>query len=123
MKNLFFLLALSWALTSYISESESSFKAGVFSACTCADNQAYKSQIKVSFMADNQFEIIDTRNPSVVATTVGTWEISKKQHIQLFPKNEMNFSDKWKLEKDGTCIKSRKGLNWIRLCNIEQCAN
>lgn len=72
---------------------------------------------ELSLNADKTFHYVNNSVPGKAIDVTGTWEqkgtsIILKNYSSAFPIN-----DKWKLDGD-KCLKSRKGLEFTRLCNL-----
>lgn len=72
---------------------------------------------ELSLNADNTFHYVNNSVPGKAIDVTGTWEqngdrIRLSNYTSPFP-----IHDKWKVDSYG-CLKSRKGMEFTRLCNI-----
>lgn len=72
---------------------------------------------ELSLNADKTFHYVNNSVPGKAIDVTGTWEqtgnrIKLNHYSSQFPIN-----DTWKVDSYG-CLKSRKGLEFTRLCNI-----
>lgn len=72
---------------------------------------------ELSLNADHTFHYVNTSVPGKSIDVTGTWEqhgdkIKLSHYSSKFPIN-----DTWKMDSYG-CLKSRKGLEFTRLCNL-----
>ncbi len=83
-----------------------------FGVCANAEN----SLVNLKLLNDGTFCYKDQSK-----STNGTWQQTGNKVI-LEPCNEIkDFRNVWKLEKDNLAIKSRLGMSFYRLVNLEKC--
>jgi hypothetical protein len=91
-----------------------------YGVCGCVSESNTKCTFKLELNEDKSFHYIDQSGSSKIDIT-GKW-LSAGRSIQLtgFSDN-MKIHDQWKIDKEGNCIQSRKGLEFVRLCNLGLC--
>jgi hypothetical protein len=62
---------------------------------------------------------LDKTNADELIDLNGNWEQKGNQIILKDYPNEVSIHNVWKIDKNGKCLKSRKGLNFRRLCYLE----
>ena len=76
------------------------------------------NHIVLTLKSDHTFTYTDYSNPSKRIDTQGDW-IEKKGKIVLFNyESEFEFHDQWKIVKNGSFAKSRKGMLFYTLCRL-----
>ena len=71
---------------------------------------------RIELNADNTFHYIDNTKPSNPIDITGTWE-STNSEVHLIDVNNRKVMDDLQIERDGKCLKARKGLAFYTLCN------
>lgn len=74
------------------------------------------SHIKLSILEDHTFHYYNVSDPKQKVDVKGKWSLEKNKIILTDYGTEVSIHDKWKMEDDCNCIKSRKGLNFYRIC-------
>ncbi|MFC5271759.1 hypothetical protein [Adhaeribacter terreus] len=79
-------------------------------------NYPVKYELKIN--ADHTFTYQDFTNPNNKIEARGIWEL-KNDKLLLQEKSEaFPYGTKWKIEKDGKAVRTRKGLEFIRLAKL-----
>ena len=77
--------------------------------------------IELSLNADGSFHYQNRFDPGHVVDVRGNW-VRKGKGIVLEGYGEgVKIHRKWKLAGSDACLKSRKGLYWVRLCDLGTC--
>lgn len=72
---------------------------------------------ELSLNADNTFHYVNNSVPGKAIDTKGIWEQKGNTITLSHYTSEFPINDKWKIDSYH-CLKSRKGLEFTRLCNI-----
>ncbi len=91
---------------------------GVYGVCS----EPLPFTFELSLNADKTFHYVNNSVPGKAIDTKGTWEqkgntITLSHYTSEFPINKT-----WKMDGEA-CLKSRKGLEFTRLCAISKGAN
>jgi hypothetical protein len=78
----------------------------------------YPGKLELKINADKTFTYQDFSDPNNKIEARGTWELEDNKiilqdHTATFP-----YRSKWKIEKDGRAVRSRKGLEFIRFAKF-----
>jgi hypothetical protein len=76
------------------------------------------SQIKLTINADHTFSYQDFSTPDQKILVKGNWTSQGRKLILKEEGTTMNFHNVWTFSKNGDAAKSRKGLEFYRLCKI-----
>jgi hypothetical protein len=79
--------------------------------------EALPFTFELSLNADNTFHYVNNSVPGKAIDTKGTWEQKGNTITLSHYTSEFPINDKWKMDSYH-CLKSRKGLEFTRLCNI-----
>lgn len=118
MKQLLFLpILLSVVLLSSFSGREHPAKSISAAGVYGVSREPLPFVFELSLNADKTFHYVNNSVPGKAIDVSGTWEqtgekIKLSNYTSPFPIN-----DTWKVDSYG-CLKSRKGLEFTRLCNI-----
>ena len=99
---------------------KSSDLAGVYGVCYCAEANDEQVSVRLSLFGDMSYHYIDNSS-SQKLNIRGRWEMKGNSIRLVSEKGTQKFHVSWKAEKKSPCIKSRKGLTFYRLCNVEKC--
>ncbi len=94
---------------------------GVYGVCSCENYSNNSTRVELIINEDNTFQYFDNSNPSKTIDVKGHWALN---HNTIFLKDyisETAIHNKWTIDKNEKCLKSRKGLYTIRLCHIKSC--
>ena len=73
------------------------------------------SQVTLQLKPDGTFRYID-RTAQPVLDVRGKW-LQQGHHVVLGEHNaDVKIHDRWKMDREYPCLKSRKGMEWRRLC-------
>jgi hypothetical protein len=120
MKTVFLFSAITFSLmlmsfNKHRDPNSTKTAAGVYGVSA----EALPFTFELSLNADNTFHYVNNSVPGKAIDTKGTWEqkgnnITLSNYTSEFPINKT-----WKMDGD-QCLKSRKGLEFTRLCNIQK---
>lgn len=71
---------------------------------------------KIELNADHSFHYIDNTKPSNLIDITGTWTIENNE-VHLLDVNNRKVMDELSIEREGKCLKARKGMAFYTLCN------
>ena len=119
MKFYVFLSALiSFVLFSSFSHrnypAKSATAAGIYGVCSA---EKLPFTFEVSLNEDHTFHYVNNSVPGKAIDTKGIWEQKGNTITLSHYTSEFPINDKWKMDSYH-CLKSRKGLEFTRLCNI-----
>jgi hypothetical protein len=93
--------------------------AGIYGVCS---SETLPFKFELSLNADHTFHYVNTSVPGKAIDATGTWEqngntVTLSNYTSEFPINKT-----WKIDRNNdNCLKSRKGMEFTRLCNLQQC--
>ena len=79
-------------------------------------NYPVKYELKIN--DDNTFTYQDFTDPKNKINAQGTWELKNNKLVLHDQTSTFPYYGKWKIEKDGKAVKTRKGLEFIRLAKL-----
>lgn len=94
---------------------------GKYGVCTCDNGEENLKRFELIISEDNTFQYFDNTNSNNIIDLKGSW-IREKNTIYL--KNfssDIEIHSKWIIDDNEKCLKSRKGLNFMRLCHLGAC--
>lgn len=94
---------------------------GTYGVYSYGDASEGKTRIKLVINDNSTFHYRNDADPDNKIDIKGKW-VRKGNAIYL--KNhgaDFSFHDKWKIDKNEKCLKSRNGLNFTRLCLLDSC--
>jgi hypothetical protein len=95
-----------------------SFHAGIYGTCNCDAGGGSKYQLILN--EDHTFRFMDETDPRDKVNVTGFWELKGSAVILKDYKSD-RLSRKWKVSGNGKCLRSSKGLEFIRICNQGLC--
>lgn len=121
IKTIIILIALLGAMSfSGVPTSKVSIlKTTTYGICGC-DN-SFESNIEMTLHPDQTFQYRNVSNPHQKVEVTGNWVMRGKKIVLQAEASEKDFNKTWKFDKGQSCILSRKGLTFIRLCDKESC--
>ena len=78
-----------------------------------SDNDPCNIELKIN--NDNTFSFIDYSSKNKKINTTGNWELKNKYIVLISSTPSLKFHNKWKISKNGTIAKSRKGMTYYTL--------
>src|SRR5688572_17870008 len=79
-------------------------------------NHPVKFELKIN--ADKTFTYQDYSDPNKKIDAQGTWELKENKIIFQDQTSTFPYRSKWKIEKDGNAVRTRSGLEFIRLAKL-----
>ena|SRR6478672_10997762 len=79
-------------------------------------NYPVKFELKIN--ADKTFTYQDYSDPNKKIDARGIWELKDNKIILQDQSATFPYRSKWKIEKDGKAVRTRKGLEFIRLAKL-----
>lgn len=93
--------------------------AGTYGVCDCAETTG--SKIELTINDDFTFHYVDQSNPAKKVDISGKWTLNGNT-VRLKDFNSpFAIHEKWNIDKNDKCLKSRRGMEWRRLCQIKPC--
>lgn len=92
--------------------------AGVYSgSCACGEpGESSSSKIELILNEDFSFRYFNNANPSKVTDVKGRWTLTENTILLTGYDANQSIPHKWKITGEDKCLKSRKGLEFLRLC-------
>jgi hypothetical protein len=97
------------------------FKTGTYGICGCADDAEKPAKIALTFSDDNTFHYVNNFDPAKKIDVTGNWVIRGNKLLLENYASDIAIHHKWKMDKTGKCIVSRKGLYFMRICEVKPC--
>lgn len=120
----FFFLALlgMMSFTGIPVQEETILETVTYGVCGCEGQVSAGPQVELTLNPDHTFYYRNAADPGRKLEINGHWTMQGKRVVLTDASNaKTRFHSSWKLDKNQTCIVSRKGLNFIRLCNVKAC--
>jgi hypothetical protein len=92
---------------------------GAYGVCNCGPESAAKVELTIN--DDFTFHYYDNNNPAKIIDVKGNWALNENVILLKDYKSAFAIRDKWTIDKNEKCLKSRKGMEWTRLCHIKSC--
>ena len=90
---------------------------GTYGVCDCSEETSLVFELTLN--DDNTFRYVRQDAPGDVVDVRGKWSRSGNTILlKEFPA-DVSIHDRWKV--DDQCLKSRKGFEWTRLCQVKPC--
>jgi hypothetical protein len=117
MKKASLYLSLITAITamSFIPfTTDFSLKKGAYGDC---DDQV---KIQLTINEDHTFSYTNSIDPEKRINTSGKWQRDGNKIILTNYSSEYPIDDSWKIDRDYPCLKSRVGMNYVRICSCSK---
>lgn len=121
-RHIFATLSLSVMLLSFTppgSPSAPPLRTGTYGVCGCETPRATGPAISLALQDDGSFHYVNGTDPAEQIDVTGHWEIVKEK-VTLWTALGDVF-ETWSVDKNTSCLRSRKGLLFTRLCHLEAC--
>ncbi len=118
----FATVSLSLMLLSFTppgSPSAPALRTGTYGVCGCETPTATGPNISLALNNDQSFHYVNGTDRDELVDVTGSWEIKKDKVILRTSSNE-EFAT-WSVDKNTSCLRTRKGLLFSRLCHLEAC--
>jgi hypothetical protein len=99
--------------------SEKKVKTGVYGVCNCGTESSAKIELTIN--DDLTFHYFDNYNPAKVIDIKGNWILDGNTILLKDYKSDFSIHNKWQIDNNEKCLRSRKGLEFTRLCHIKSC--
>jgi hypothetical protein len=119
MKNLFlatFFIAVTMSVQAK-GPSEKKPISGVYGVCSSGTENAVKIELTIN--DDFTFHYFDNNNPSKILDVKGNWSMENNTIVLKDYTSAFSIHNKWKVDNNENCLKSRKGLEYTRLCHLK----
>jgi hypothetical protein len=118
----FATLSLSLMLLSFTppgSPSAPALRTGTYGVCGCETPTATGPAISLALHDDRTYHYVNGTDRNELVDVTGSWEIEKDKVILRTASNE-EFAT-WTVDKNTSCLRTRKGFLFTRLCHLEAC--
>ncbi|MFN0031880.1 MAG: hypothetical protein ACKVOR_06955 [Flavobacteriales bacterium] len=95
--------------------------AGVYGTCNCDAEKTTQRTVQLTLNEDFTFHYVDNSDPQNKEDIQGTWAHTGIAILLTGNDGKTPTHNKWKMDKNGKCIKSRRGLEFTRLCVAIPC--
>ena len=95
------------------------FTTGTYGVCDCDEDTSMKFNLTIS--DDFTFHYYKNDDPDNMIDVKGKWEMKDNTIVLKEYTSSKPIHDKWTIDKNGVCLKSKKGLEWSRLCQVKPC--
>ena len=92
---------------------------GTYGICDCDDSDYTKFNLTIH--DDNTFHYYRNDDPAHATDVKGQWEMKGNTIVLKDYVSDNPIHDKWTFDQNEACLKSRKGFEWTRLCQVEPC--
>lgn len=92
-----------------------------YGTCGFGNAASVEQKVALTLHPDQTFHYRNAADTSHPVEVNGHWNRNGNKVVLQGSNNESNFHRTWKIDKDQACVTSRKGLYFIRLCDIEAC--
>jgi hypothetical protein len=118
-----FLLAMLGVMSFTVvpDKDETILQTVTYGTCGCEGQPSTGPQVELTLQPDHTFHYINASDPSQKLDLKGQWVMHGKKVALQADGGKTNFHKSWKLDKNQSCLVSRKGLNFIRLCDVKAC--
>ena len=107
------LVALTFTLSSFISKSDNIPQFEKFGFYVGGPTENPPVSLKIN--ADQTYHFYNNSNVKKPIKVTGTW-VQDGNRILLQGNESIKFHHIWKIDPDCTCLKSKKGMTFYRLC-------
>lgn len=94
-------------------------KTGIYGICNCGTESSTKVELTIN--EDFTFHYFDNYNSEKPIDIKGNWTLSDNTILLKDYKSDFKIHNKWQIDNNEKCLKSRKGLDFTRLCHIKSC--
>lgn len=116
--NAFALLVIGLSSASFSPAGPPNAVTGTYGVCSLAANDAHT--IKLEIGEDHTFRYVDNTDASNSIDVHGTWEMDGRSFV-LHAGAGAAIYEKWTLDKTSPCLHARRGLTFMRLCQLSTC--
>ena len=92
----------------------------IYGNCSC-ENASNSPKVELTLNQDQTFRYLNSSDPAKKVDVFGRWEMKGKKVVLRADGGGTDFHSNWKFDKNEPCVLSRKGLEFIRLCDVEAC--
>ena len=96
-------------------------KTGVYGICNCDSLSKSSLKIELTINEDFTFHYFNNSIPTKILDVQGSWTLNDNTVFLKDYHSDFPINNKWTIDKNGKCLKSRKGLEFSRLCHIKSC--
>lgn len=112
---------LFFSLAGFKLKDKPTLLTGTYGICGCETADANHLKIQLTLNDDHTFHYFDNSDPDKKIDLKGNWSLNNNTVSLKDYQAGFTIHDKWFIDKNGKCIKSRVGLNFERLCNVSEC--
>jgi hypothetical protein len=116
---LIFIALAAFIFSSFTTKPDRVLKTGTYGVCDCGENSKTVS-VELKLNDDKTFTYIDNTTSAKLNIT-GKYEIKGNTIYLKDYKSDSKIHDKWNIDENEKCLKSRRKLEWRRLCLVKGC--
>ena len=94
---------------------------GTYGVCDCAEAASEPMNFKLTLQDDHTFQYYRNDGPAHITNVNGKWEMKGNSILLKDYDTTVSIHNKWTFDKNEPCLKSKKGLEWTRLCKVKPC--
>lgn len=121
LKNILVIIILSALISFQKPLPKGNPATGTYSVCDCETQDKPKVSVELKLNDDNTFNYIDNTVADKKVNIIGQWKMRGDRIVLKEYGQPLKIHDVWHVARDRNCIKSRKGMEWRRLCLIKDC--
>lgn len=107
--------------TSFKDKPETVLLNGTYGGCNCGEVDSKENPYALLLNENQSFVYNQVNSENQIEMISGSWTMVSGK-IRLSNSNSpLSIPETWEIDKNGKCIKGRKGLSFMRLCHIESC--
>lgn len=109
---------LPFALLAFISIAIFAFKPISNSPKRTLNPGAYHGSDKITLTinADGTFSYSNHTNTNKLIDITGNWQLDGKNLSLINYESQQKVNDQWTIDENEKCLKSRRGMEWLRIC-------
>ncbi len=117
----FVLSLLLLSFTPPGSSTPPALRTGTYGVCGCGTSTATGPDISLALHDDHTFHYVNGTDPNEPMDITGNWELEGNKVTLRTAGTDDKVFETWTLDKNATCLRSREGLLFTRLCHMEAC--
>jgi hypothetical protein len=114
------IVIIAFASSSFKTKPDRTLKTGTYGVCDCEKNSGAPVSIELIMKDDHTFHYIDNVSGKKIDVT-GNYTIKGNTIYLKDYTSTSAIHSRWTIDANEKCLKSRKNLEWIRLCLVKGC--
>ena len=121
MKKIKLILTMAVVMTIMSFKTVKTLETGAYGICDCEENTVITTKHELIINDDFSFRYFNSSNSKKKIDIEGRWTREGNVVYLQDYESEHSIHNKWTIDKNEKCLKSRKGLSFVRLCNRKPC--